>query len=75
MVERIAIVQASVVPAIGTHLREVRVGDVYATRAADSRRRRLFVGVVQRGHTRLRQSGNITLATSASHSTPCPAGT
>ena len=35
----------------------MRAGDVYAARAGHRRRRRLLVGVVQRGHPSLRQPG------------------
>ena len=54
----LVVLQASAVPAVGAHLREVRAGDLHSSRAANRRWRRLLVGIVQRGHTRLRQPGS-----------------
>jgi hypothetical protein len=42
--------QSSSVSVVGSDLREVRAGDVHAERPVGDGRRRLLVGVVQRGH-------------------------
>lgn len=49
--------QASPLPPTGADLREVRAGDVHAPGPRRGRRRRLLIRVLQRGHSRLQQTG------------------
>ena len=49
-------------------IREMRAGDVHAARAGHRRRRCLLIGIIQRGHPSVRQSGRCLLINNRSRS-------
>lgn len=53
----LAPVQASPLPVAGSGFREVRTGDVHAEGTRRGRGRRVLLGLLQRGHRRVRQAG------------------
>ena len=60
------LIQASVVPLAGSHLREVRAGNLYAAGPRRGRRRRLLLRVIQRGHCCLLKTGRQIVVVSRS---------
>lgn len=53
--------QASAVPTPCVNLREVRTGDLHTERPLGHGRRRLLLGVLQRGHRSLLEAGKTHL--------------